>query len=104
MSEEEKILKHAESLYENFKELPAVRSYFITKAAVENDPELIEIQKRRTELRKTAKTLPYAEHLKAIQELKELDDRYQNHPLIINLKADYDRLMELLSPMTKVTL
>ena len=88
----DKVLEKAKELRLAIEETPEYQEYMLNKTLLENNGDVIELKHNIANLRAKGK----------LEEAKNLEKLYNNHPLVNNYEASKEALYQLLKTITSV--
>ena len=88
----DKVLEKAKELRLAIEETPEYKEYMLNKTLIENNEDVIELKHNIANLRAKGK----------LEEAKNLEKLYNNHPLVNNYEASKEALYQLLKAITSV--
>lgn len=88
----DKVLEKAKELRLAIEETPEYKEYILNKTLIENNEDVIELKHNIANLRAKGK----------LEEAKNLEKLYNNHPLVNNYEASKEALHQLLKTITSV--
>jgi len=104
MSEENDLTIEAKKLVSDFQDTVAYKSYQQLLKSQESNARLLKLDKDRKDLQSKIKYLSPEKQKEAIKLCKELNDEYNNDPLIVNLRQAKEEVLNLLYPLNNTGL
>lgn len=101
---EQALLEKIDRFLEDFLSLPETKRYLALKDAVEKDGRLASLLSEVQALQQEARKAPYDKRKALLERAKALHDRYEDDPLVVNLRSGREVLLCLLEPIRRLTL
>lgn len=103
---DEKLEKAILDVSKNLMEEPVVKEFLAIKKEIENDDELLELDKSIREHQKNMVKFAHDEEFASKERLlyKKEKEKFENHPLILNYNALKDEVNDLLEEIKDIIL